>query len=262
LVQDSVLIKRARVEDAQVLTDICVRAFHSDIDFGTEGEGGPPGYDSVEWNTKRITNNFVHYYKILLSGDIVGGFISGRRRPGYNVCERIFVDPESQREGIGARAFDLIWDTYSDAQVWTLGTPEWNDRTKNFYEKIGFKQIGFTYDVPHWRGRFYEKQVASESPLLTTAELSDGTNRVVIDGRIENMTPERTVQSRSSGDPLRVAEAELVDDMGSITLVLWNEQIDQIKSERIRIENGYVKTYRDRLQLSVGQWGIIVSLTQ
>ncbi|MFW9786117.1 MAG: GNAT family N-acetyltransferase [Candidatus Thorarchaeota archaeon] len=255
----SIRIAPAELEDAETLTDICIRAFHSDIDFGTDGEGGPPGYDSVDWNGQRIVGKFVDYYKILLDDTIVGGFISGWRRTGYNVCERIYVDPETQREGIGSRTFELIWDRYPRAQRWTLGTPEWNTRTKNFYEKVGFTQIGFTYDVPDWRGRFYEKIVSSESPLQVTADLEEGMNRVVIDGEIRNLSSTREVRSRS-GDPLQVAEAELVDDEGSISLVLWNEHIRQVNSDRVRVESGFVKRYRDKLQLSIGKWGLIISL--
>ncbi|MGY5872749.1 MAG: GNAT family N-acetyltransferase [Candidatus Thorarchaeota archaeon] len=256
---DSVTIERASVGDAATLTDICKRAFHSDVDFGTDGTGGPPGYDSVEWNSRMISSNFEHYYKILDEDQIVGGFIAGTRCKGYHVCERIYVDPESQRKGIGESAFELVWERYPQAQVWTLGTPEWNTRTKNFYEKLGFVQIGFTYDVPHWRGRFYEKQITSELPIHEITKLEDGMKRVVVEGEIIKKYPSRQVTSKS-GDTLTVTDVELSDNSGSITIVLWNEQIDLVQSVRIRIENVYVKSYRDELQLSVSNWGAIISL--
>ena len=257
---DSITIQRAKVQDAATLTNICKSAFHSDVDFGAEGAGGPPGYDSIEWNSRSITSNYVHYYKILDDERIVGGFMSGLRCEGYHVCERIFVDPDCQHTGLGLRAFNLIWDKYPEAQLWTLGTPEWNIRTKNFYEKLGFIQIGFTYEVPDWRGRFYEKQMTPEGPLQKAGELQDGMQRVVVEGTITKKFPPRHVSSRKTGKPLKVTNVELSDDTGSITVVLWNEQPDLIQSDRIRIENGYVKSYRDELQLSVGEWGAIISL--
>lgn len=258
---DSVTIQRALVEDAADLTNICKRAFHSDVDFGTDGTGGPPGYDSVEWNSRMITSDFVHYYKIVVGERVVGGFISGWRCKDYNVCERIFVDPDYQNTGRGLRAFSHIWNKYPEAQLWTLGTPEWNIRTKNFYEKLGFVQIGFTYDVPDWRGRFYEKKMTSESPILKAAELEEGLQQVVVEGTITKRSPPRKVSSRT-GEPLQLTEVELSDDSGSITAVFWNEQADQIQSDRIRIESGYVKSYRDELQLSMSKWGLIISLIQ
>jgi len=172
--KDSITIQSAEAQDAATFTDICERAFHSDVEFGTGREGGPPGYDSIEWNSQRIASNFVHYYKIFEDERVVGGFISGLRSRGYHVCERIFVDPDYHRSGVASRAFSLVWDEYPEAQLWTLGTPEWNVRTRNFYEKLGFVQIGFTHAVPHWRGRFYEKQMTSERPLLEAAELEEG----------------------------------------------------------------------------------------
>ncbi len=207
-----------------------------------------------------ITSNFEHYYKILENERVVGGFISGTRRKGYHVCERIFVDPDYQHTGLGLRAFDLVWDKYPEAQLWTLGTPEWNVRTKNFYEKLGFVQIGFTYDVPDWRGRFYEKKITSETPLQEIGELRDGMKQVVVEGTITKRSPPRHVTSRTS-ETLTVTEIELSDDSGSIPVILWNEQESQIQSDRIRIESGYVKSYRDELQLSVGKWGSIISLS-
>lgn len=257
---DAVSIQRAEAQDVAALTDICERAFHSDAEVGAGGGGGPPGYDSIEWNSQRIAGKFVHYYKILEDERMVGGFISSLRRRGYHVCERIFVDPDYQRTGLASQAFRLVWDKYPEAQLWTLGTPEWNIRTKNFYEKLGFVQIGFTYDVPDWRGRFYEKQMTSERPLLEAAELEEGMKRVVVEGTITKKAPPRLVASTKTGEPLKVTEVELSDDSGSITVVLWNDQASQIQSDRIRIESGYVKSYRDKLQLSVGEWGLIISL--
>lgn len=257
---DSVSIQRAEAQDAATLTDICKRAFHSDEEVGGGGGGGPPGYDSIEWNSQRIASTFVQYYKILEDEPVVGGFISGLRRRGYHVCERIFVDPDRHRSGLASRAFSLVWDEYPEAQLWTLGTPEWNIRTKNFYEKLGFVQIGFTHDVSDWRGRFYEKQMTSERPILEAAELEEGMKRVVVEGAITKRSPPRLVTSTKTGGTLKVTEVELSDDSGSITVVLWNDQASQIQSDRIRIESGYVKSYRDMLQLSVGEWGLIISL--
>ena len=257
---DSVSIQRAEAQDAATLTDICERAVHSDAEVGAVGGGGPPGYDSIEWNSQRIAGKFVHYYKILKDERVVGGFISGLRRRGYHVCERIFVDPDCHRSGFGSQAFRRVWDKYPEAQLWTLGTPEWNIRTKNFYEKLGFVQIGFTHDVPDWKGRFYEKQMTSERPLLETAELEEGMKRVVVEGTITKKSPPRHVTSTKTGEALRVTEIELSDDSGSIPVILWNDQANQIQSDRIRIESGYVKLYKDELQLSVGKWGLIISL--
>lgn len=258
--KDSISIEHAKSEDVTALTSICERAFHSDAEITGGAEGGPPGYNSEEWNSKRISSKFVDYYKILHDSSIVGGFIVGWRRKGYNVCERIFIEPDRHREGIGSEAFNLVFERYPQAQVWSLGTPEWNTRTRNFYEKLGFSHIGWTYDVPDWRGCFYQKKMDSEVPIQRITDLKQRMNRIVVEGRITETAPPRYVTSPKTGQKLEMTEVEIADDSGSIPLILWNEQANQVQSEQIRIEDGYVKSYQGRLQLSVSKWGIIVSL--
>ncbi|MHA2396889.1 MAG: GNAT family N-acetyltransferase [Candidatus Thorarchaeota archaeon] len=260
--RDSVILQRAAVEDAEVLTEICRRSFESDSDFGAPGPGGPPGYDSLEWNIDKIKNRYLHYYKILVGNEIVGGFIVGDRGPDYQVCERIWIDPDQMRKGMGARAFDLIWDKYTSADLWVLGTPEWNTRTNPFYRSIGFTHIGTTHEHS-WDGIYYEKRIKDGFPkaMSKIEDIHDGQQRVIVEGRVENIAATRTVSSRKTGEELKVSDATLTDDTGSIKLVLWNNQIPQIPiNSNIRIEEGYVKTYRDELQMSVGKWGMIITL--
>ncbi|MFW9932073.1 MAG: GNAT family N-acetyltransferase [Candidatus Thorarchaeota archaeon] len=260
---DDISIHRAGTEEASVLTQTCRRAFDSDSEFGAPGPGGPPGYDSVEWNLSRIRNNHLQYYKINCQEDIIGGFIAGDRGPGYQVCERIWIDPEHMRKGIGERTFELIWNEYPSADVWVLGTPEWNTRTNPFYQKVGFSQIGITRDYPTWNGIYYQKRIAKEYPraMSKIVDLQDKQNRVIVDGYVEQISNERIVASRKTNEELRVADAILSDDTEFIKLVLWNDQIRQVKSgTSIRIEEGYVKEYRGDLQLSLSQWGIVITL--
>ena len=258
----SLELQPAKVEDADILTETCKKAFESDSEFGAPGPGGPPGYDSVEWNADKIKNRYLHYYKILVDSEVVGGFIVGDRGPDYMVCERIWVDPDQMRKGIGTRSFDLIWNLYPSADLWVLGTPEWNTRTNPFYQSIGFKQIGKTHDYI-WDGIYYEKRVTEEFPkaISKIEDIRDRQQRVIVEGEVERIAGLRTVKSRKTGEDLNVADITLSDDTGSIKLVLWNKQIPQVKKDTsIRIEEGYVKSYRDELQLSVGKWGMIITL--
>ncbi|MDH4214800.1 MAG: GNAT family N-acetyltransferase [Candidatus Thorarchaeota archaeon] len=256
-------VTRAQIEDARILAETCKRAFDSDLEVGAPGPGGPPGYDSVEWNGSRIVNPYLQYYKILKGETIVGGFIAGDRGLGYQVCERIWVDPDHMREGIGQRTFEIVWEGYPQADLWTLGTPEWNVRTNPFYQKLGFVKIGTTHEYPHWSGNYYEKSITNGFPraMSTIEALRPGLNQVVVEGLVETMQSPRTVFSRKTGEELKVVNAILRDGTGSIRLVLWNDQIRQVKEHsRIRLENGYVREYRDDIQLGVGEWGVIITL--
>ncbi|MHA1935394.1 MAG: GNAT family N-acetyltransferase [Candidatus Thorarchaeota archaeon] len=259
---NKITIRRAEVKDAEILTETCKRAYDSDAEVGAPGPGGPPGYDSLEWNISRIKNQYLQYYRILKGNDIVGGFIVGNRGPGYQVCERIWVDPDNMRKGIGVRTFELIWEKYPSVDLWALGTPEWNVRTNPFYQKIGFVQIGTTHEYS-WSGIYYEKRVSDGFPkaMSTIGDLRRNQQRVVVEGLVKQISNPRIVTSRKTGEELKVADAVLSDDADSIKLVLWNDHIRQVKANSsIRIEEGFVKDYRGELQLSIGQWGSIITL--
>ncbi|MFQ6073779.1 MAG: hypothetical protein ACE5KC_01035 [Candidatus Bathyarchaeia archaeon] len=46
------------------------------------------------------------------------------------------------------------------------------------------------------------------------------------------------------------------DDTGKIKLTLWNDQIDQVNvNDSIKVENGYITTFRGEMQLNVGRYG-------
>jgi GNAT superfamily N-acetyltransferase len=132
--------RKARPGDARMLAQVCERAFHTDVLYGSPGIGGPPGYNSAAWQTKIM--RIGDYYAILADGQIVGGMIVFRKAPREYELGRIFVDADSQNQGIGTQALEFLWQTYPLAKRWTLGTPAWNRRTRHFYAKVGFAEVG------------------------------------------------------------------------------------------------------------------------
>jgi GNAT superfamily N-acetyltransferase len=132
--------KKATPQDSAALARISGRAFHSDIHCGAPGLGGPPGYDSEQWQRKMMRVG--DYYKILVGDQIVGGFIVLRKGPREYELGRIFVDPDYQNQGVGTQAMEFLGEEYPLAKRWTLGTPAWNRRTRHFYKKVGFLEVG------------------------------------------------------------------------------------------------------------------------
>ena len=58
------------------------------------------------------------------------------------------------------------------------------------------------------------------------------------------------------GGQLKVANASGTDDTGSVTLTLWNEDADKVKTgDTIKIVKGWVGEYQGRLQVSAGKFG-------
>jgi len=91
---------------------------------------------------------------------------------------------------------------------------------------------------------------------LNINELRDGTKRVNVEARVVTKENPREVQSRYKDETYRVASAVVEDDSGNIKLTLWNEQIDQVRvGDKIKIENGYVTSFKGEIQLNVGKFG-------
>jgi len=91
---------------------------------------------------------------------------------------------------------------------------------------------------------------------LKIKDLRDGTKRVDIEAKVIEKTGAREVLSRYKDVVLRVANATISDETGNIKLTLWNDQIDQVKvNDTIKIENGYVTSFRGEIQLNIGRYG-------
>ncbi len=138
--RESIQLVKARPGDANTLAQISERAFDNDIHYGAPGPGGPPGYNLAGWQRRMMKAG--DYYKILVADQIVGGIIVFRQRTREYDLGRIFVEPDYQNQGIGTEVFELLWQEYPLAKKWTLGTPTWNQRTRHFYKKVGFVEIG------------------------------------------------------------------------------------------------------------------------
>lgn len=260
-VMNRIKIRPADKKDAAVLAEVCKKAFESDIEFGAPGKGGPPGYDLPEAQIRLM--KVLDYFAVLLDDKIVGGIIIDSGGKDHKVLERIFVDPEYHRRGIGTRASELLFDSYPNTRFWTLGTPEWNVRTNHFYENLGFVQVGWDLGHPDWRGRWYQRVVDPSNPfeMVKVGELKEGMKKVTVEGEILEKPAARTVRSRKRGETLTVVNAILGDETGKVVLVLWNRQIDWVDvGSRIRVENGYVSSYSGVTQLNVGRIGRLIVL--
>ncbi|UCG45569.1 MAG: DNA-binding protein [Candidatus Bathyarchaeota archaeon] len=89
-------------------------------------------------------------------------------------------------------------------------------------------------------------------------ELRDGMKRVNVVGKITEKSEPREVQSRYGNQKYQVADAYIGDETGTIKLTLWNEQIERVNvDDTVRIENGYITSFRGEIQLNVGKYGTL-----
>jgi replication factor A1 len=94
---------------------------------------------------------------------------------------------------------------------------------------------------------------------LNIRDLRNGMRRVSVEAKVVEKGEPREVRSRYKDETYKVADARIEDETGSIKLTLWNEQIDQVEvNNTVKIENGYVTSFRGEVQLNVGKFGTMI----
>lgn len=87
-------------------------------------------------------------------------------------------------------------------------------------------------------------------------DLRDGMKKVSVEAKVLEKTEAREVMSRFKDETYKVATATISDDSGTIKMTLWNDQINQVNAnDVIKVENGYVSSFRGEIQLNIGKYG-------
>lgn len=89
-------------------------------------------------------------------------------------------------------------------------------------------------------------------------DLRNGMKRVSVEAKVLEKSETREVLSRFKDTTHKVATAIITDETGKIKLTLWNDQINQVKiNDTVKVENGYVTSFRGEIQLNVGKYGTL-----
>ena len=92
--------------------------------------------------------------------------------------------------------------------------------------------------------------------MVAIKDLHDGMKRVDVEAKVVEKGDPREVRSRYKDETYKIVDAVVADETGSIKLTLWNEQIDMVNvGDNIKIENGYVTSFKSETQLNVGKFG-------
>lgn len=92
---------------------------------------------------------------------------------------------------------------------------------------------------------------------MSIKELKSGQGNVNVQGVITEVGEIRVFNK--FGRELKVANAILKDDSGTIKLTLWNDEADKYnEGDEIKIENGYVNEFQGESQLTAGKFGKII----
>ena len=87
-------------------------------------------------------------------------------------------------------------------------------------------------------------------------DLRDKMRNVTVEAKVTEKSDTREVMSRFKDETYKVATAIVADETGTIKLTLWNDQINQVNvNDTVKVENGYVSSFRGEIQLNVGKYG-------
>ncbi len=82
------------------------------------------------------------------------------------------------------------------------------------------------------------------------SSLKDGDKKVNVTAQATALT-----EPRHAGEHI-IQDVTLKDQSGTIKLVLFDDDVGKVKAgDTVKIENGYVSSYKKVLQLNVGKWG-------
>ncbi|MEM3586153.1 MAG: hypothetical protein QXO71_02425 [Candidatus Jordarchaeaceae archaeon] len=94
-------------------------------------------------------------------------------------------------------------------------------------------------------------------------ELKPGLKRLNLKVRCSSKNEEREIVSRKTGETLRVTEALVGDETGSVLLTLWNDDIDKMQPDRVyRLSNAYTTVFKGSLRLNLGKYGSMEELDE
>ncbi len=89
---------------------------------------------------------------------------------------------------------------------------------------------------------------------MKISELTVRQGNVDVEGTIKEVGEIKTFNK--FGRELRVADAILEDDSGTIKLSLWNDDAEKFKvGDKVKITNGYVNEFQGEKQLTAGKFG-------
>ena len=133
-------IVKAEAKQVEKIVKMSIRAFETDVNVGGINGEYPPEFDSIVWHKQMVREG--HLYQAMIEKDLVGAAIIFPDETEKSVyIGRIFIDSVYHRKGYGNRLMECIEKNFPCATEFDLDTPCWNERTKAFYKRSGYRII-------------------------------------------------------------------------------------------------------------------------
>ncbi len=101
----------------------------------------------------------------------------------------------------------------------------------------------------------YNSESQDETHDVKIEDVKPLEKRLNVVFQVTNVGEEREINKRS-GETHRVCDFTVSDETASITLTLWNEDIDVIEVDKVyKLSNGFANVFQNSLRLSKGKFG-------
>ncbi|MHA1264289.1 MAG: single-stranded DNA-binding protein [Candidatus Helarchaeota archaeon] len=98
---------------------------------------------------------------------------------------------------------------------------------------------------------------------IIAEELRPGLKGINIKVKCASIEDEREVVARKTGETLRVTEALVGDETGSVLLTLWNDDIDKMIVDKVyALKNVYTTVFKNYLRLNIGRYGTMEEIEE
>ena len=88
--------------------------------------------------------------------------------------------------------------------------------------------------------------------MVKISELEAKKGFDMVEGKILSVSEPRSVRDGQ----LTIAEAELQDDSGTVTLTLWNDDCGKVKTgDTVKVTKGWTNEFQGKLSVSAGKFG-------
>ena len=96
---------------------------------------------------------------------------------------------------------------------------------------------------------------------MNVLDLKPGMSHVNMSLKVLNISESKQVAT-SAGVDYEILELEASDKSGSIKLVLWDEKVipDLKIGDTVKIENGFVTSFKGTWRINVGRYGTITKI--
>jgi ribosomal protein S18 acetylase RimI-like enzyme len=132
----SLLIKRARVEDAEVILDLQKIAYLSEAEI-YNNKSIPPLTQTLEEIRAEFDNQV--FLKAIIDERIVGS-VRAYQTEGTCHIGRLVVHPKFQNRGIGSRLMNEIEGAFENTKRLELFTGDNSERNLYLYQKLGYRE--------------------------------------------------------------------------------------------------------------------------